>query len=715
MDLKKVTNAGTALTICVTMLLARGAVAGDGQIGVGDHATIAAFAKQYCVRCHGPEKREAELALHELGRLPTEAETWKKVVDKLAGREMPPEDAEQPAEGARREVLSSIKQTLRRMGETVDETRWMHPSRGNLVNHEALFSGKATGPAATRGRLWRLTGEAYFEFLHAINRKYGLAIRTYGHHRIRPAWELGEQEGLRDYAYQHRVGESEIEHHLRNATRVSRLMIQRLPKKKRVAPELAALLNKKESLTDGQVKAATAEAFDGMLGRRPTHEELQRYADFLKKNIADLGKEKALEQLFVAILFHPEAMYRIELPPAGVKRAQLPPRDLARAIAYALTDREPDEALSQAAADGKLSQRDDIRTQVTRILNDREIDKPRVLRFFQEYFGYTKAIEVFKDNATRKAAGLRGKNDWHPNFFVSDADRLVEWILESDKNVLCELLTTSKTFLVTGDTKQAQGVKKNATKPFSLFAQTALDIYEIDIDRQQWSDERPFEMPKGHRMGILSHPSWLIAHSTNFENHAINRGRWVRERLLGGRIPELPVTVDAQLPDEPENPLRKRMRVTREEYCWKCHQKMDPLGLPFEQFDHIGRFRTVETVVDKLATEKNVDKNGNSRGAKYTTTKLDTTGEVHQSGDTEMDGPVSDPFDLVRKLATSTRVEQVFVRHAFRYFMGRNETLADGPVLVAAHRAYAEGGGSMKALITALLISDAFLYRATAE
>jgi hypothetical protein len=253
-------------------------------------------------------------------------------------------------------------------------------------------------------------------------------------------------------------------------------------------------------------------------------------------------------------------------------------------------------------------------------------------------------------------------------------------------------LTTPKTFAVTGDTKQAEGVKKNATKPFNSFAQTALGIYELGIKREEWSDDRPFEMPRQHRMGILTHPSWLIAHSTNFDNHAIHRGRWIRERLLGGRIPEVPVTVDAQLPDEPEKPLRERMRVTREEYCWKCHKQMDPLGLPFEQFDHFGRFRTTEL-------------DG----------PVDTTGRIEASADPQIDGPVSEPFELLRKLASSKRVEQVFVRHAFRYFIGRNETLADGPILVEAHRAYVENGGSMNALIASLLTSDAFLYRTSRE
>jgi len=43
--------------------------------------------------------------------------------------------------------------------------------------------------------------------------------------------------------------------------------------------------------------------------------------------------------------------------------------------------------------------------------------------------------------------------------------------------------------------------------------------------------------------------------------------------------------------------------------------------------------------------------------------------------------------------------------------MGRNETINDAPILQDAYRAYKESGGSMKALLTSLLTSDAFLYR----
>ena len=134
------------------------------------------------------------------------------------------------------------------------------------------------------------------------------------------------------------------------------------------------------------------------------------------------------------------------------------------------------------------------------------------------------------------------------------------------------------------------------------------------------------------------------------------------------------------------------MRVTRAAECWRCHQKMDPLGLPFEMYNHLGMIR---------------DTNPNNNWGQ----KVDSTGEILLSGDPTLDGPVSSPIEMIRKLAASERVTQVFVRHVFRFWMGRNETINDAPILQDAYRAYKESGGSMKALLTSLLTSDAFLYR----
>jgi hypothetical protein len=63
------------------------------------------------------------------------------------------------------------------------------------------------------------------------------------------------------------------------------------------------------------------------------------------------------------------------------------------------------------------------------------------------------------------------------------------------------------------------------------------------------------------------------------------------------------------------------------------------------------------------------------------------------------------------RLAKSDRVRQVFIRNVFRYFMGRNETLADSRTLIDADKAYLASGGSFKELTVSLLTSDSFIYR----
>ncbi len=90
---------------------------------------------------------------------------------------------------------------------------------------------------------------------------------------------------------------------------------------------------------------------------------------------------------------------------------------------------------------------------------------------------------------------------------------------------------------------------------------------------------------------------------------------------------------------------------------------------------------------------------------------VDASGALVGAGDPKLDGDVTDAFDLVQRLAQSELVRQSFVRHAFRYWMGRNETLKDSPTLIAADKAYVDSDGSFKELLVSLLTSDSFLMR----
>jgi hypothetical protein len=684
---------------------------------------VAPLVKQYCVGCHGTKDPEGNMSLAGLtGDLakPEELRIWQSVLDRIESHDMPPAEAEQPSETERQRAGRWLTAALTAAGVTLDEGKWLAPAKGNYVDHKALFSdAKPADPTGTRARLWRLQAAAYERFVDDLIKRFSLGLRNYGEHKFVAPWNFTPQRDFADYSSAHRVGEAEIEFLMRNAALLADAFVKRHSGSKPSTgiAEFYTLCKAGAAATPEQAVATLQPMFQALFGRPPTAQEEQRYTAFLRTNVTDLGGPEVGKQFLVLLLCQPDLIYRIEVPTQDHSRDRLAPSALARSIAFTLTDNPPDEPLKKAAAAGQLATPEGVRAEVRRILDDAQTPKPRIVRFFGEYFGYPQAPGVFKDEATRKSNGFRGI--FEANYFVSDADKIVQAVLADDEEVLRTLLTTTESYIMTEAPERQTATRKDEyrlkKKNFESFEQAAIDIYEVPIkERADWDPNRMYDLPPEHRLGLLTHPAWLIAQSGNFDNHAIHRGRWIREKLLGGRIPDVPITVNAMLPDEPHRTLRDRMQVTREAYCWNCHKMMDPLGLPFEQFDHFGRFRTEEQVVDKEATEspKNADRNtGAPKQRLYKKVPLDTSGAVTDAIDPKLDGPVKDPFELIRRLAESEHVEQVFVRHAFRYFLGRNETLADGPTLVAAHHAYRESGGSMKALLTSLLSSDAFLYR----
>jgi hypothetical protein len=220
--------------------------------------------------------------------------------------------------------------------------------------------------------------------------------------------------------------------------------------------------------------------------------------------------------------------------------------------------------------------------------------------------------------------------------------------------------------------------------------------------------EQPFRI--ADRKGILTHPAWLIAFAANSATDPIRRGRWIREKLLAGVVPDIPINVDAKIPDDPPKSLRERVsKVTKPMACAKCHSRMNDLGYPFEQFDDFGRFRTLE----QLEHPTNLIKAGDGvmTADVYKTKPIDPTGALTGTGDPKLDGPVKDSFELIDRLAKSDRVRQSIIRHAFRFFLGRNELPSDSETLINADNAYIKSGGSFKAVVVSLLTSDSFIYR----
>ncbi len=665
---------------------------------------FAKFLGKHCESCHGSKKPKGGLSLHTISNdvnFAKESSKLRKVLERLQLREMPPEGKPQPSVEERTQVIVWLSEQLRKAGLGDDlDRKFRSFAYGNYVDHDALFFSKQKVVIPAEPRLWRFSPQIYLNMVDDV-----------GGDDVAQPFSLGPGRGIKDYASAFLVDEQGVVQLLRNANEIvksqTRDRVDRDTGKKtlfgRAARPIRNLVEGDKNPSKDKIEEALRYQFQRVLLRDPTPSEMTGFVALMQKNIRDAGKVRGIRATLATVFLLPEAVFRLELgqgPPDKYGGIKLSPREQAYAIAFAITDDRPDNNLLKAAREGKLTSPKDVRREVERIWNNQRQDKPRILRFFREFFGYHRAIEVFKDGDQVDDI-FNGR--FRSNILVHDTDQLIEWILEKDRDVLKQLLTTNKSFVNTRWERRKKGyVRSHDKNPMNL-------AYNVPSNR--WSANQPMNLPKKERAGILTQPSWLVAHSDNNDGHPILRGKWIRERLLGGTVPDLPISVDAQLPEAPEKTIRQRLAVTQKEYCWKCHKRMNSLGLPFESYSDLGIYRENEKVLDPEATKKNVDKRGRNRGPVMKEVPVDATGAITRSGDPKLDCKVDNAIELIHKLADSDRVRQVFVRHAFRYFMGRNERLGDAPTLIAADRAYIENGGSFKELVISLLTSDSFLYR----
>lgn len=282
--------------------------------------------------------------------------------------------------------------------------------------------------------------------------------------------------------------------------------------------EFLEFIDPDKPLESEQMAKAVTMQFQRTLGRSPEEAELERFTALMAKNVREAGRVTRVWYTLAAVFLLPEVIFRYEVGGAldDEGKARVKPAEIADALAYALTDSPPPQWLVtdaaagklNGAAAGKLNGAAEVAAAVRNMFADEKRDKPRVLRFFHEYFEYPNAADVFKNPEDfRKHT---------PQILVSDTDNLIRWILHRDKNVLRELLTTSRAFVNTRyDSNKWEIVRGHDKDPIHL-------SYSLPPD-WQWTAEQPLEMPAGTRAGVLTQPSWLVAWSMNQDNHAILR------------------------------------------------------------------------------------------------------------------------------------------------------------------------------------------------
>ena len=461
---------------------------------------------------------------------------------------------------------------------------------------------------------------------------------------------LNSSDRFTTFSDSYRVGDAEVEGVIAAAATIGRLAAEHLS------------TNGRSCLTNDDV---TLEAcvrqmvtFRGArLFRRPlTPSEIDTYVEVALADAGTASERDVASTAFEAMLRAPQFLFRSELgEPTDDGRLQLTAHEVASALSFTLTDGPPDATLREAADSGLLNEPDEVVRQVERLLaNPAQV--PAARRFVREFFRYDDALHVPKDEELYP--------DHDAEALVADTDRLAQHLLrENGRSDFYRALLTTDDIFAGEATYSAYGLTEAPSGPVTA--------------------------PRA-RLGILLQPSWLVGFSGENYTLPIQRGKFMLNTFLCDRLPDIPVPDIEPLAPEENQTVREALESHVQPACAMCHDLMDPLGLPFEQFDHTGRYRDEEL-------ERPVV----------------TTGELNGSGD-ETDGAVADPVDLVTRLAESSRSRQCFVRHSFEFWFGTLPTPRVACALAQSDEAFAEDGDFV-GLLARLFSSDAFRYRQLEE
>jgi hypothetical protein len=412
---------------------------------------------------------------------------------------------------------------------------------------------------------------------------------------------------------------------------------------------------------EGACAATFITRFGRRAYRRPlTPAEQQRYqamfAAARAKSDFRGGIRVVLETMLQSIHF----LYRFE--PAGAGRVSpLPPHALASRLSYFLWNTMPDETLLAAADAGQLATADQVAAQAARMVADRRF-RDGATSFHLQWLG---VVEL---------PGKEKRKKIHPLWSEALRDAMKEETVRFIDHVLREgdgrfaTLLTSRQSVVGGPLNELYGLGKKEPAAWHLAA----------LDPKQ-------------RAGILTQASVMTVHAHWDKPSLVHRGKLIREKLLCETLPPPPPEVNNTLPPaDPKVSMRERFEEHRSDVsCAKCHRLIDPLGAPFEMFDAIGNYRTMD---------------GPS--------PVDSEGEITGAG--TADGPVKTAVELVDRLSKSDVVRECFARQWFRFALGREEAPDEAPSLSAAIKAFRESDFRIPSLIVAIAKTDAFRYQQVA-
>ena len=405
---------------------------------------------------------------------------------------------------------------------------------------------------------------------------------------------------------------------------------------------------------EAAVRAMITDLVTRAYRRPPEAGEVDALYALFQTGETQIDRQTGVQMVIEAVLQSPFFMYRLELGEPGEEEVvSLSDYEVASRLSYFLWGTMPDETLLTAATAGELSTKEQVEAQARRMIND-----PKARIRINDVFAQWLQIDH-----------LDGVDKADPEFTEEMKQSMIEETQAFIDHVVWEADGKISTLLLAD---------------YSFVDANVASVYGVEAGADGGLER--VTLPPDRR-GILSHPGVLAAYGEG--QMPVHRGKFIRESFLCLTPPAPPNMIEPLETFEGESmrsKATKRMEA-REQGCAGCHSQMDGIGLAFDMYDEMGRYRTQ-------------DEFGNA---------LTDDGEILATGMT--DGVVKGPAGLAQKLAESPQVQECVSKQFFRYAFSRMTGESDGCSLHMMNEALAQSGNDVKEMLVAITTTDAFLYR----
>ena len=385
-----------------------------------------------------------------------------------------------------------------------------------------------------------------------------------------------------------------------------------------------------------------------------------------------------------------------DAPAPGEGAVPLTDWELAARLSYFLWNSTPDAELMDLAREGRLQDRQVLADQAFRMLADwRAVDM--VVSFHRQNWDFddvgANPIDLDFYGPVFEARGMVEEDDKSDFYYLEytpgarfESDVFIAQHVFHGDSRLETLLTTNKAWVTPNVAEiayqQSLDISAEPVPWSALIPQEGND--ELGVYEGEYF---PIELDPTQRAGLFTMVGFLIAKAGPRQPAPVRRGVTIIDRLLctelvpPGDVPPLEETET----EAPRTNRDKYLIHTRAPACAGCHASIDGIGLTFENYDSMGRWRDTD--------------NG---------FPVDASGELLT---TDQDGPVGNAVELMSKLGSSRTVHDCYTRQWFRYAFGRNETIDDAPTVEALQEGFWNSGGNIIELVVNLAGSYSFRHR----